>query len=332
MEDLWLAWPDKGPWIYTRLPNGSNNAVRLVKSASGEEFVLKTYQNQPNISSIRFEHAVVLGLQELDLPFKVPVPIPTLTGETFLETIDEKGQPIKVCLWSKVQGEPFDKSNPQNWFIAGQTLAELHQGLSRLEIPSSPDCSLPVQFGDLSQIHPLVPNIQASLEQLALGEEYLERITKFVAKVAETVPDLYARLPQQIIHSDFGAYNLLMVGNRVSGVIDFEFTCYDIRGIDLVTLLLWSSVDLWGSGNEWGIVDIIGRGYSIKMGLDEREIKKLPELLRLLLAVGLIHRLGRWFQGLEKPEVAFDRVAWTLRCEDWLEQNGDRLINLGLGW
>lgn len=70
MEDLWLAWPDKDSRIFSELPNGSNNAVRLVKSASGKEFVLKIYQNQPNISGIRFEHAVVLGLQKFDLPFK----------------------------------------------------------------------------------------------------------------------------------------------------------------------------------------------------------------------------------------------------------------------
>ena len=47
------------------------------------------------------------------------------------------------------------------------------------------------------------------------------------------LPELYRSLLQQIVHRDFDASNVLMEGDRVTGVLDFEFAGSDLRAFDL---------------------------------------------------------------------------------------------------
>jgi Ser/Thr protein kinase RdoA (MazF antagonist) len=332
VANLWVNWPLKGPWCLRNMPGGSNNTVQLVETADNEHFVLKIYHSQPNLKNIAYEQAVVKRLQKFDLSFKVPVLIPTSTGEPVLNVLDGQGEFVSVSLWTFVPGKPFETAKSDVCYSAGRALAELHKALSQLQITPIDDCEPSMQFGNLALIHPLVPNPLAAIEELPLPQQSFTKISGLVNEVAATIPGFYAKLPQQIIHGDFGASNLLVEDNCISSVLDFEFSTYDLRGIDIVTLLLWTSLPLWGSGQEWEVLTALGRGYTSLLPLDPSEITSLPDLFRLLFIVGLIHRIGRYLQGVEKLEVPLNRVEWTLKCNHWLRENSPELVRQVYNW
>ena len=82
LADLWQAWPVFGPWRLRAEQHRANDLVQIVDTRDDGSFVLRVYQHQRNIQRIRYEHALVTQLQAARLPFTVPLPVPTSSGET----------------------------------------------------------------------------------------------------------------------------------------------------------------------------------------------------------------------------------------------------------
>lgn len=103
-------------------------------------------------------------------------------------------------------------------------------------------------------------------------------------------------LPRSIIHSDLFPDNVLMLGNDVTGLIDFYFACDGMMAYDLaVTHAAWS-FDATGAGHEHAIGQALLEGYETVRPLEAAERAALP-----LLAEGACLRFT------------------ASRAEDWLE-------------
>src|SRR5207244_10543317 len=59
------------------------------------------------------------------------------------------------------------------------------------------------------------------------------RLAIALHEVAELADPLYASLPQQVTHGDFGFGNLLLRDGTVIGYLDFEHSGWDVRAMDL---------------------------------------------------------------------------------------------------
>jgi homoserine kinase type II len=118
--------------------------------------------------------------------------------------------------------------------------------------------------------------------------------------VAEAWP---SDLPRSIIHSDLFPDNVLMLGDRVSGLIDFYFACHDTMAYDLaVTHAAWCfSKD--GSRFDAALGHALVGGYESVRPLGPRERDALP-----LLAEGACLRF----------------VA--SRAQDWIETPAGALV------
>src|SRR5205085_7046303 len=87
LAQLWRAWPIAGPWRLSPLSGGTNNLVWLVETADGERYVLRLFPDFSELPRLRYEGALLRALSNRNLPFRLPLPIRTHSGESvaFLE-------------------------------------------------------------------------------------------------------------------------------------------------------------------------------------------------------------------------------------------------------
>ncbi|ABD25531.1 homoserine kinase [Novosphingobium aromaticivorans DSM 12444] len=155
----------------------------------------------------------------------------------------------------------------------------------------------------------------------ACGAEGLARIDPDLAGlVAEHMPRIAAQwpadLPRSVIHADLFPDNVLMLGDKVTGLIDFYFACNDIMAYDVaVTHAAWC---FDGSGRSFdpAVSAALLEGYESVRPLLPEERAALP-----LLAQGAAMRFtsSRAYDWLNTPADALvvrkDPMAFARRLQ-----------------
>jgi len=100
-------------------------------------------------------------------------------------------------------------------------------------------------------------------------------------------------LPSGIIHADLFPDNVLLMNDRVSGVIDFYFACNDALAYDLAVMLNAWCFENDGAYNLTKGKALIG-GYTRKRALTPEERDALPALARGAALRFLLTRLYDW--------------------------------------
>ena len=131
------------------------------------------------------------------------------------------------------------------------------------------------------------------------GPAELDKIAPGLAKaIAQELDHLDAQWPQELprsaIHADLFPDNVLMLGDQVTGLIDFYFSCTDIRAYDLaVTHAAWCfSED--GTDFHGPISRALIDGYDSAFTLSEAERQALPLLARGAALRFLLTRAYDW--------------------------------------
>ncbi|MGO8950358.1 MAG: phosphotransferase [Ktedonobacterales bacterium] len=320
-------WNLSDPLSFRPLAGGTNNSVQLVETGSGN-YVVRLYRNHTDPARLRFEHAVLIALQTLELPFAIPTPIPTPTGERYAWVNTGEGNDVLVTLTARIAGSAPSRSNLKQAEAAGEALGVLDLALDQIS------CQLPGEgiswrsYGDLAHCHPLVPDPYQGIVQLPVAEEVKQRLLARYQWLTEQIPSLYASLPVQLSHEDYAPSNILMQETRVTGVLDFEFCSRDLRAMDLTVALSWWPVSMFGTGEEWPIIEAFGRGYARKVKLTIAEVAAVPVLYQLRAYTSLIHRLGRYLQGVSPLEAVIGRAYAAREREVWLARHEARLLEL----
>lgn len=333
LADLWVAWPVAGPWHLTRLAGGTNNPVWRAETANGQAFVLRLSSEMAGIPRVRYESALLGALSDKQLPFLLPLPLRANSGDIIVPFEGKTGVPAFATLYPLLPGSRPDRNDSIIASKAGFTLALLDAALATLREFQPPKGfqSLPT-FGELSNCHPLVPEPLAAVEQLPIDRDESRQLRTILATVIEQVPALYSQLPQQLLHRDYDPGNILVEDQQVTAVLDFEFAGIDIRVLDICVALSWWPVDLMGTGKEWGLIDALGAAYMDHFPLSEEELLAVPAVFRLRDATSLVHRMGRFFAGLETATLIQSRVRFSLWREAWLSANQETLLHHALAW
>ncbi|MDP3548941.1 MAG: homoserine kinase [Novosphingobium sp.] len=162
----------------------------------------------------------------------------------------------------------------------------------------------------------------------ACGQDGLAIIDPALAGlVAEHLPKVAAAwpadLPQSVIHADLFPDNVLMRGDRVSGLIDFYFACNDLMAYDVaVTHAAWC-FDASGETFDADISRALLAGYEAVRPLSDQERAALP-----LLAQGAALRFtsSRAYDWLNTPADALvmrkDPMAFARRLEFYAANPG----------
>jgi homoserine kinase type II len=198
---------------------------------------------------------------------------------------------------------------------AGQALGELHRAADGFT--GSRRNTL-----DLPGWHDLAAKCGTHFDDIAPG---LGR------RVAEELEWLDAHwphdLPRSVIHADLFPDNVLMLGNKVTGLIDFYFSCTDIRAYDLaVTHSAWCFA-FDGSAYHPGRAVALIAGYDAAFGLSSEERAGFAALCR---GASLRFLLTRAYDWINTPPDALvtrkDPLAFLRRMDFYASASPETLL------
>ena len=155
----------------------------------------------------------------------------------------------------------------------------------------------------------------------ACGEEGLASIHPELGRLVERELGRLERswpqdLPRGVIHADLFPDNVLMLGDSVTGLIDFYFACTDILAYDVaVTHAAWS-FDATGSRFDPAVSSALLAGYESVRPLSPDERAALPTLARGAAMRFLMTRAYDWMNTPAGAMVTRkDPMAFARRLE-----------------
>src|SRR2546428_11618324 len=105
---------------------GYQNRTSYVSCATGD-FVLRVYTNVSDPSRQRFEHELLRRLGAAGLPFAIPHPVPSTSGDT-LRVVDGR----LAALFVRIAGEPASEDDPVARRRGAAALADVDPALGAL--------------------------------------------------------------------------------------------------------------------------------------------------------------------------------------------------------
>lgn len=277
-EDIeaFLTRYDVGTLVSAKgIAEGVENSNYLLETSTGR-FILTLYEKRVNPDDLPF----FLGLLDDLVAAGLPVPpairdregcqIQTLAGKT-------------ACLIQFLPGVSISHPAPAQASATGRALAQLHRPTSDYE---------PVRKNDMGRDH---------WRELAkdCGSDGLNAIHHGLADLVISELDLLdqtwpASLPISAIHADLFPDNVLMLGDEVTGLIDFYFSCTDFTAYDIaVTHAAWCFSDD-GLTFDSEISDALLAGYQSVRDIPDAEREALPVLARGAALRFLLTRAYDW--------------------------------------
>ena len=255
-----IAEYDVGELVSAKgIAEGVSNSNWLVETTGGR-FILTMYEHRVDAADLPFFLGLLDHLSAKGSP--VPRTIHDRAGAAF-RTIDGKA----VALIEFLPGVSIDTPRPAQARAVGEALAGIHLAAADF------------------------PNQRANAMGLAEWRKLLDGCSERLGEIDPSLPNLVAReleflearwpsdLPRSVIHADLFPDNVLMLGNRVSGLIDFYFACTDIMAYDLaVTHAAWCFAA--DGSYRASIGEALVAGYDSRRPLPDVAWAALPVLAR----------------------------------------------------
>jgi homoserine kinase type II len=242
------------------IAEGVSNSNWLVDTTQ-DRFILTMYEHRVDAGDLPFFLGLLDHLSARDCP--VPRTIHDSAGAAY-RMVDGKA----VALIEFLPGVSIDTPTPAQARAIGEALAGIHAAAADFPGERANGMGLETWRSLLGSCGEQgLAEIDPGLPALVVGElEYLG---------ANWPRDL----PRSVIHADLFPDNALMLGDRVSGLIDFYFACTDLTAYDLaVTHAAWC----FGPGGRFrpAIAEALLAGYESRRALSDDEHAALPVLAR----------------------------------------------------
>ena len=285
---------------------------------AGSRFILTMYELRIDIADLPYFLSLLDHLAEHDCP--VPRTIHDRDGQLFRLRPDRTGGTKAIALIEFLPGVSVSEPTVGQARAVGEALAQMHLAVAdfpgeranamgvvewqRLAAECGPD--------GLRSIDPLLADLVArELFELAAGW-----------------PD---DLPRSVIHADLFPDNVLMLGNRVTGLIDFYFACNDLTAYDVaVTHAAWCFADE-GRTFRADLSAALLEGYESLRPLSERERAALPLLAR---GAALRFALSRAYDWLNPPAGALvtrkDPMVPARQLQFYADPANAQIFNRGI--
>lgn len=262
------------------IAEGVSNSNWLIETAgrdgTGTRFILTMYEARTDLAELPFFLDLLDYLAGHDCP--VPATIHGRDGKSF-RFVGEKA----VALIEFLPGVSVSDPTPAQARAVGEALARIH--LSVRDFPGERANGMGLAqwrwFAD-----------ECGAEGFAEIDADLARLVD--RELAALERDWPTGLPRSVIHADLFPDNVLMLGNEVSGLIDFYFACTDITAYDVaVTHAAWC-FDAAGERFDAATSAALLEGYESVRPLSDAERAALPILARGAAMRFLMTRAYDW--------------------------------------
>jgi homoserine kinase type II len=306
--------------------SGANNTTRFV-TVNDEQYVLRIYETHQDVDKVKYEHALLIALAEMPLPFSIPQPVRSRDGKTIVKTRDGK----IAGLFQYLDGVNPTLNELSELHSFGRIAGQLSASLAHVQINQRPAYR---PYYEIENTHPSC-SLQDILnfcknppeefsEQTTDLQVIFEQLTSFMEQVSTL-----RQLPHQLVHGDLNASNILVNGDRVvSAVLDFEFVTNDLRVMELAVCLSDFIQPSKDSTTTWAKINTFLTGYGQSLKLTESEIVAVPVLIQLRSLDVFIHFLGRYLDQVSSIDIVKEYIQKSaIRC-NWIMDNKNKLITL----
>jgi homoserine kinase type II len=298
-----LARYDQGALVSAKgIAEGVQNSNYLVETTA-DRFILTLYEEWTSTDDLPFFLAMLDHLAAAGNP--VPRALPDRDGLAIQQLAGRS-----ACLIEFLTGVSVSHPTTAQARAAGAAMGQLHAGLADF----APTRANPL---GADTWRPLLERCGAGIDTIAPG--LFARIEAALARVLAQWP---RDLPVAAIHTDLFPDNVLMLGDRVTGVIDFYFACTDIRAYDLAVMHSAWAFDATGERYDPAIGAALIAGYESRFALSDAERAALPILAQGACLRFLLTRAWDWVNTPADALVTRkDPLAYWRRLEAYLKDD-----------
>lgn len=243
---------------FNGIKDGIENTNYLILTEN-KKYIITIFEQRVNISSIPYYLKVMINSRKNGI--QCPIPVKNKKGK-YIETIKNK----KLAIFSFLEGSSIQNWESNHCRQVGEKLAEFHK--ANLNIPDKLKNDFSVNYWNLifmkykDSMNHIIPNSLQTIE----------------SEVDNIIKNWPKKLPKGIIHADLFPDNVFFLKNKISGFLDFYFSCNDYFSYDLaITINAWCFRE--GKFNQQLFFNIIG-GYQKVRKLKSSEKNFFNLLLR----------------------------------------------------
>jgi homoserine kinase type II len=256
------------------IAEGVENSNYLLDTSRGR-FILTVYEKRVSVGDLPFFLALIDHLSDNGCP--VPRARHTRNGAA---TVHWQGKYVAMIEFA--EGLSVSHPTPEQARAVGKALGQVHKAAASFPM-NRPNSLGPEGWFALAD------RCGDDLNAIQIGLR--ERVAKECTFINSHWP---ADLPHSVIHADLFPDNVLMVGDKVSALIDFYFACTEVRAWDVaVTHAAWC-FENDGTGFNPTVGDALLAGYEESFGLSKEERAAFPILARGACLRFLLTRAWDW--------------------------------------
>ena len=272
---------------FSGITEGIENSNYHLKTTNGD-FILTLFEKRTDKNDLPFFINIMMYLN--DRKFKCPKPI-----------VDNKGNYLQILLGKPavivdfLEGKSKTKLTVQDNFAVGSTIARMHVCSQNYNMKRKNSLSI---LG----WEELLYKCDTSISKTILNEiepSIIEEIKHSLDFCKNNWPK---NLPVGFIHADMFPDNVFFKDNKISGVIDFYFSCTDILVYDLaiaVNAWCFDNDKIFNENKFKSLID----GYQSIKELSKEELFYLPLLSQAAALRFLLTRIYDWAHTPKNADV-----------------------------
>ena len=199
------------------IQEGIENSNYFVKTDSGK-FILTVYEKRVEEKDLPFFMGLMKNIFNKNFPS--PEPIINKNGNYITEIFGKKAAVV-----SFLEGASKKNLTPGNCHEVGIYTAKLHMITKNLNIKRTNRLSV-------NSWRLIYRKIQRDCSKIYPG------LTKIIERNLQVIEDKWPKnIPRGIIHADLFPDNIFFKGSKLTGIIDFYFSCYDFYALEIAICL-----------------------------------------------------------------------------------------------